>query len=198
MSDELFESLYEAAVRGEREVPWDREEPRPRLVEWARGLDGKGQSALVVGAGFGTDAEFVSGLGFDTTAFDVAPTAVRLARERHPGTRVNYTVADLLDPPEAWRQRFDLVVECLTAQSIPDGPRPRAIANIAAMAAPGGTLLVIASGRDEEDGPVQGPPWPLTRAEVESFATGGLETVAIEAFPQHPRWRAEFRRPPLP
>ena len=195
MSDEPFERLYEAAVRGEWEVPWDREEPRPRLVEWARGLDGEGRRALVVGAGFGTDAEFVSGLGFDTTAFDVAPTAVRLARERHPGSRVDYVVADVLDPPEAWRQDFDLVVECLTAQSIPDDPRPRAIANIAAMVAPGGTLLVIASGRDEEDGPVQGPPWPLTRAEVESFTTGGLEVVEIEAFPEHPRWRAEFRRP---
>ncbi len=32
-----FEPLYAAAERGEREVPWDRGEPRDLLVEWAVG-----------------------------------------------------------------------------------------------------------------------------------------------------------------
>ena len=82
-----FEPLYAAAARGEREVPWDRDEPRDLLVEWASGreLDGHGLGALVVGCGFGADAEYLSSLGFDVTAFDVAPTAVRAAQERHPG-----------------------------------------------------------------------------------------------------------------
>ena len=98
-----FEPLYAAAERGEREVPWDRDEPRDLLVEWAsgRGLDGHGLGALVVGCGFGADAEYLSSLGFDVTAFDVAPTAVRGAQERHPGSSVDYVVADLLDPPQA-------------------------------------------------------------------------------------------------
>ena len=39
-----FEPLYAAAARGERSVPWERDEPREALVEWAeaRGLDGRG------------------------------------------------------------------------------------------------------------------------------------------------------------
>ena len=197
MSDDptgWFEPLYAAAARGEREVPWNRDEPREALVEWARGRDGSGRAALVVGCGFGTDAEYLSGLGFDVTAFDVAPSAVRGAQERHPDSDVTYLVADLLDPPRPWSEAFMFVYECLTVQSLPDSVRPTAIANVAACVAPRGTLLVIASGRDEADEPVHGPPWPLTRGEVESFARGGVEAVRIEALPG-PRWRAEFRRP---
>ena len=69
------------------------------------------------------------------------------------------------------------------------------------MVAPAGTLIVIATARDEQKGPVAGPPWPLTRAEVEAFAAAGLAAVRIEdvrdaAPPGSRRWRAEFHRPP--
>jgi SAM-dependent methyltransferase len=190
-----FEPLYAAAERGERDVPWDRGEPRDLLVEWASGrqLDGAGLGALVVGCGFGADAEYLSSLGFDVTAFDVAPTAVRGAQERHPGSSVDYVVADLLDPPRAWAEAFAFVFESLTVQSLPESVRSHAIARVGAFVAPRGTLLVVASGREEADR-VDGPPWPLTRAEVESFARGGLEAAEVESMPG-PRWRAEFRRP---
>ena len=181
-------------------VPWDREAPHPVLLEWGRRSepDGRGRRALVVGAGLGADAEYIAGFGFDTVAFDVAPTAVETARRRFPGSSVRYVVADLLDPPGEWRAAFDLVVESLTVQSLPDPPRAEAIAGVAAMVAPGGTLIVVATARDERSGPVQGPPWPLTRAEIDAFATGDLEPVRIEEIRDDeapPRWQAEFRRP---
>ena len=199
MSDDptgWFEPLYAAAERGEAEVPWARNAPREALVEWAeaRGLDGTGRGAVVVGCGFGADAEYLSSLGFDVTAFDVAPSAVRAARERHPGSAVHYVTGDLLEFPAPWGEAFAFVFESLTVQSLPDAVRAQAIANVGRLVAPRGTLLVIASGRDEADGPVNGPPWPLTRGEVESFASGGIESVRIDQLPG-PRWRAEFRRP---
>ena len=137
----------------------------------------------------------MAGLGFDTLAFDVAPTAVRAARRRFPESRVDYVVADLLDPPPAWRDAFDLVVECITIQSMPVAVRAEATANVAAMVAPGGTLIVV-SGVHESGGPREGPPWPLTRAEVEAFAGQGLTPVEIELVVRagDARWRAEFRR----
>src|SRR4051812_24072472 len=96
-----FEPLYAAAEKGEAHVPWDRGEPNRRLVEWAEatGLQGDGRRAIVVGAGLGDDAELVADHGFATVAFDVAPTASRLARERFPDTRVDYRAADLLELP---------------------------------------------------------------------------------------------------
>ena len=90
-------------------------------------MDGSGLGAMVVGCGFGADAEYLSSLGFDVTAFDVAPTAVRAAQERHPGSAVHYVAADLLDFPAAWGEAFAFVFDALTVQSLPDSVRPQAI-----------------------------------------------------------------------
>ena len=144
-----FEPLYAAAEQGETQVPWDRGAPNRWLVAWAEANRprGEGRRAIVVGAGLGDDAEHVAGLGFSTVAFDVSPTAARLARERFPDTRVDYRAADLLELPMAWRGAYDLVVEIRTVQSLPSAPRPAAIAAIRGLVAPGGTALVIAAAR---------------------------------------------------
>jgi SAM-dependent methyltransferase len=198
-----FERLYAAAEDGSAIVPWDRGRPHWLLTAWAqdRGLDGDGRRALVVGCGLGADAEFIAGLGFGTVAFDISASAVRAARRRFPASTVDYQVADLLDPPAAWRQAFDLVVESQTIQALPDPPRRAAIARIGDMVAPGGTLVVIALARDAGEDPGQWPPWPVTRAEVEAFAADGLVRARIEdvadsgQVPPGRRWLAEFRRP---
>ena len=197
-----FDELYAAAERGERDVPWDRAEPNPRLVEWARerGMTGDGKSAVVVGSGLGEDAEYVAGLGFDTTAFDVAPTAIRAMERKFPDSRVKYVVADLLDAPAGWHQAFDFVLESITVQALPPDYHAEATRRVTELVAAGGTLLVLSAAREEHDEP-DGPPWPLARKEVEAFEQDGLETVRIEAihdvtdesFPH--RWRAELRRP---
>ena len=194
-----FERLYVAADEGEAIVPWDRGAPHPLFVEWAaaRRLEGHGRRALVVGAGFGEDAEYLAQLGFATVAFDISATAVRAARERFPASTVEYVTADLLAAPAEWRAAFDLVVEIFTVQALPDALRTRATEAVAGLVAPGGTLIVITAARDEDDGPMQGPPWPLTRREVEAFGSTGLRAVRIEDLghagdPAARRWRAEF------
>jgi SAM-dependent methyltransferase len=161
------------------------------------GLVGAGKRAVVVGCGLGRDAEFVAGLGFATTAFDVAETAVRVARERHTGSPVDYRVADLLDLPGEWRHGFDLVVESNNVQALPRSLRERATTAVGSLVAPGGTLLVLAAAATEwgEDG----PPWPLTRDEVSGFGVGGLREESVELIPAEDdplvtRWRAVFRR----
>ncbi len=194
-----FEQLYTRARDGDAVVPWDRGGPNPLLVEWAPGADGAGRRALVVGSGLGDDAEHVAGLGFDTLAFDIAPTAVATARRRFPHSTVEYRTADLLDPPAEWRAAFDLVIESITVQSLPERLHAGAIAQVAAMVAPGGTLLVLSGARADGEH-ADGPPWPLTRAEIDAFAQDGLLPVRVEhlrdagASP-YSRWRAEFARP---
>src|SRR4051794_30955107 len=175
-----FETLYTEAEQGTAEVPWDRPAATPLLSAWAAetGVSGAGRRALVVGCGLGRDAEFVAGLGFATTAFDISETAVRVARERHPRSLVRYVVADLLDPPASWRSHFDLVVESNNVQALPGALRDRAIAPVGTLVAPGGTLLVLAAKADEPGD--DGPPWPLTRAEVESFGGDGLDAASID------------------
>jgi SAM-dependent methyltransferase len=197
-----FEELYVAAEAGEREVPWNRDEPNVRLVAWAEqhGLTGGGGRALVVGSGLGQDAEYIGRLGFDTTAFDVAPTAIRSMEQRFPGSPVKYVVADLLDPPRDWLHAFDFVLESITVQSMPQDYHAESTARVTEFVAPGGTLLVLSAAREEDERP-DGPPWPLSLSELEAFEQGGLETVRIEEIrdttdePFPFRWRAEFRRP---
>ena len=195
-----FEQVYAAAAAGRTEVPWDRGAPSRYLTQWAaeRAVRGQGRSAVVVGCGLGDDAEFIAGLGFQTTAFDISPTAIATAHRRFPGSAVRYQTADLLNWPKAWHQAFDLVVESMTLQALPDPPRGDAIVGLGGLVAPRGTLIVIA--RATAPGPpVHGPPWALTRAEIDAVAGSGLEPVRIEDLtdPEMPwprRWRAEFRR----
>jgi SAM-dependent methyltransferase len=195
-ADGGFEELYAAAADGTAEIPWDRAEPSAMLVAAAL-PSGGGQRALVVGCGLGRDAEYVAALGYATTAFDLAPTAIRLARQRHPGSAVDYRVADVFAPPAEWERAFDLVVEANTIQSLPPGRRAPAIARVAGFVASGGMLVVLAAKETLIGG--DGPPWPLTRAEIESFGRAGLHTATIEEIPApddplHVRGRATFTR----
>lgn len=198
-----FEQLYQAAARGEFVIPWASLVPNPHLVQWAtaRSLRGTGRTAVVVGCGFGDDAEFVASLGFDVVAFDISPTAIEGARSRFPGSSVNYTPGDLLNPAASWLGAFDLVVEIYTVQPLTGTARTTALSVLPRFVAPGGTLLIIAHAT-EETAPERDPsrfPWPLTRAEVDSAADGILHPVNVELFrddetPPTLRWRAEFHR----
>jgi SAM-dependent methyltransferase len=191
----MFEAIYTGAEAGAAKPPWDYGAPRPQLVEWAEAQDlaGGGGEALVVGCGYGADAEFLASLGFRTTGFDFAPTAIAGARRKHPDTEVTYLVADVLDLPREWQGRFDLVVESLTVQSMPPELHNVAARNIAGLVAPQGTLLVLATTR-EEVSEVTGPPWPLTRSEVEGFANGDLVLRRLERIENGAWWRAELTR----
>jgi SAM-dependent methyltransferase len=190
-----FDRLYAAGAAGEVSLPWEREAPHPLLEEWveARDLRGEDRRAVVVGCGLGADAEYLARRGFATTGFDIAATAVRLAKERHPGTAVDYRVADLLDLPVHWEGAFDLVVEVFTIQALPDPPRGTVMRAVADLVAPGGTLLAVAFRRTEHDGD-EGPPFPLDRPVMERLA-GEMTVVGLEALDEPPRWRAEYQRP---
>jgi SAM-dependent methyltransferase len=191
-----FEQLYAEAAQGRAVVPWDRGGPHPLLVEWFESRPGPrpGQRALVVGAGPGSDAAFLAGLGWTVTAFDIAPSAVAAARSRFADSGVDFQVADVLDPPADWSGAYGLVLESYTVQSLPVRLRPAVVSRIRAFVAPGGQLLVLAAAVDTHL--EAGPPWPLTRADVESFAGAGVEAARIEDLTTGDvrRWRAEFRR----
>jgi hypothetical protein len=194
-----FEELWSAADRGEVGTPWNRSAPHWALAEWADGTDGTGRRAVVVGAGLGADAEHLSTLGFATTAFDISATAVRTARDRHPGTAVDYRVADLLGLPADLVGTFELVVEIFTVQALPRSVRSRAMAGVRGLVAPGGTLLVVQAVREDDEPVGAAPPWLLDRAEMTAFAGDGLVLDFLHRLPHptpagRPAWRAVLTR----
>ena len=190
-----FDELYAAGSAGEVSMPWDRTTPQVDLREWAEreGIDGAGQRAVVVGCGLGADAEYLATLGFATTAFDISPTAVEVARSRNEGSGVDYRVADLLALPDEWRHAFDLVVEIFTLQALPDPPREAAADAVTGLVAEGGTLLAVAFRYADSGNAETGPPFPLGRDFMEGLARGGLHAVRLEEV-DGPRWRATYRR----
>ena len=193
-----FDRLYAAGAAGEVSMPWDRDEPQPLLRDWTRReqVKGRDKRAVVVGCGLGADAEYLATLGFDTIGFDVSPTAVRLARERHPDSTVDYRVADLLDLPEEWHHAFDLVVEVFTLQALPDPPRGDAARAVAGLVAPGGRLVAVAFRATEDVDPLDGPPFALTRESIEAVATEGLQVAKAEELELDGamRWRVAYHR----
>ncbi|MFW5473599.1 class I SAM-dependent methyltransferase [Knoellia sp. CPCC 206450] len=193
-----FEELYAAGEAGEVTMAWDHDDPQPLLAAWLRehGVRGEGRTAVVVGCGLGADAEHVASLGFQTTAFDLSPTAIRTALGRHPDTKVDYRAADLFDLPEGWRQAFDLVVDVYTVQALPRELRERTVGAIADLVAPGGTLVAV-QGVLPPDDDGSGPPWLLTGDDVALFAGHGLsevEVVADGSLTDYPCWRAVLAR----
>ena len=201
-----FDRLYRAGESGHVAVPWSRSEAQHFLTDWAasRSLHGGGRRAIVVGCALGADAEFVACLGYETTAFDISPAAIRLTRRRHRGSPVHYTVADLLDFRRTWTRAFDLVVEIITVQALPDPPRSDAIANVGRLVGSAAcwwrSLWRSPRMRAERRKRRRGP---SSREEIDHFAVDGLDQVSVEVLslpgtPDEYRWRAEFirTRPP--
>lgn len=196
-----FEALYREAQAGKNVLPWADRGASPGLLEFwtARPQDTRGKKALVIACGLGDDAEQLAAWGFATTAFDIAKTAIAMARRRFPNSNVEYRAADLLAAPEEWRQAFDFVFEANTVQALPHGLRAQAIRSIAGFVRPGGKLLAVVRGREPHE-PVGELPWPLTREEMQEFVHAGLQEERFEEYldaedPPTRRYRALYRRP---
>ena len=196
-----FEQLYKEGVAGETEIPWADMEPNRFFKAWAEknGLKGKGRNALVVGSGLGDDAIYLEQLGFNVTAFDISQTAVDWAKRLHPESKVRFEQGDLLEPYPRWLGAFEFVLEIYTIQPLPIDLRPVVLDRVASLVAPGGELVVVARGRDDDEEPEQ-LPWPLSRGDLGRFLENGLEQVSFEEVPPEedddtPRFIVEYERP---
>jgi SAM-dependent methyltransferase len=196
-----FELLYKEAEQGQNVVPWADRGANPGLLDfWSLNPQStQEKKALVIACGLGDDAEQLAAWGFDTTAFDISETAMRMARRRFPESKVTYTVADLFHPPSKWEQNFDFVFEANTVQALPLTLRAQAIHKIASFVRPGGKLLAIVRGREEGE-PLGELPLPLTRTEMNEFVSAGLTENRFEEYfdkedPPARRFRCLYTRP---
>jgi 2-polyprenyl-3-methyl-5-hydroxy-6-metoxy-1,4-benzoquinol methylase len=196
-----FEVLYKEGEGGKSVVPWADRGANSGLIEFwgARPQATDGKKALVIACGLGDDAEQLADWGFETTAFDISETAIRMAQKRFPKSGVKYRVADLFQPPAEWERKFDFVFEANTVQALPAKIRVQAIHEIAGFVRPGGKLLAIVRGR-EADEPEGELPWPLTRAEMNEFVRAGLTEESFEEYfdnedPPARRFRGLYTQP---
>ncbi|MDE2578517.1 MAG: class I SAM-dependent methyltransferase [Hyphomicrobiales bacterium] len=190
-----FRAVYDLAEGDAARVPWADLAPHPLLADWLRDRRLTGR-ALDIGCGLGDNAEAIAKAGAQTSAFDLSENAIAWARKRFPQSSVDYRAADLFATPRDWRGAFDFAHECYTLQALGPAALPAAARAIAQTLKPGAQLLVIARARDERE-EIPGPPWPLTRSQIDTIAQAGLRLEALEDIPEGgPRgrhWRALFR-----
>lgn len=195
-----FDSIYTDAEGDHRAVFWADLEPNPYLLAWLEtsGIEHKGRKAIAIGCGVGDDAEALSAVGYEVTAFDISPEAIRLCKNRYPDTRVNYLLADLFDYPSPWAESFNLVYECNTIQVLPGKYRIQARDAMVSLLSPEGYLLVSCrsrlTGEQEDDIPL-----PLDKGEIDGFIRYGLSEESFETYndtqdPSVPHFFASYRK----
>lgn len=179
-----FEALYAQADGNNEVIPWADLEPNRYFRAFAEktGLLGDSRSALVVGCGLGDDARYLHDLGFKVTAFDISPTAIEWAKRLHADTDIRFEVMDLFEPYRGWLDAFNFVLEVYTIQPLPMEMRDRTIDAIAGFVAPGGELIVVTRGREDEE-ETDELPWPMSRKELSRFEQHGLKQTYFEILP---------------
>lgn len=203
-----YERIYAEAGSDTSRVPWADGHACPHMISWlnraACGLVRPGARALVVGCGLGDDVVELEHRGYDPIGFDISPTAIHWAAQRHREHAERFMVADLLAIPTRLKHRFDLVIEIYTLQSLHPTLRAAAARSLAELLSPRGVLLVICRRREDDEPLVvqDGPPWPLCPRDVgEIMEQAGLTPLgAPEAFMDHeqppkPRYLATFAKP---
>lgn len=177
----FFNVVYERADDDAAQIPWADLAPKPQLVNWLKNNPGNEKTALDIACGLGDNAEEISAAGYQTTAFDLAVSAINWAKQRFPDTAVTYQTANLFEQPQAWQSGFDLVNECYTLQALPPQMLEKTTLAIASLVKPGGTLLVYTRLRPHDKEP-DGPPWPLRHDDAMKFQDLGFDLIAEERF----------------
>lgn len=134
---------------------------------------------LDAGCGTGENALYVASLGLSVFGFDIAETALAIARQkaRDRGIEVEFAAADAFRLERLGR-RFDTVLDCGLFHTFDGDERARYVASLASVTEHGGTLYVLCFS---DIGPDTGP-HPVGREELSAaFGSGaGWQVAAIE------------------
>ena len=174
----FFESVYKNADHDDlAAIPWATLAPNVYLEKHLSMHEPvSGKKALVIGCGLGDDALILEKHGYEVEAIDISPSAIDLAKKRHPESKVDFHVGDIYDMPGSSIGKYDFVYEGLTIQSLPPADREKLVRIIVSLVADNGELLVYAHSQNDEEN-FGGPPWPLYADEFALFEKEGLEKI---------------------
>ena len=166
---DYWEDRYRA-----QDMPWEKGAPSPGLVDFLSAHpELPRQSVCVPGCGTGHDVRAWAGAGFNVFGFDIAPTAVRLAREATiaAGLNAEFALADFLsaEPP----QQFDWVFEHTLFCAIQPDERPLYCQSLLRWLKPQGYYLAVNYLIPDKEG----PPFGTTREELWNRFSGDFELL---------------------
>lgn len=155
MNSDYWENRYQT-----RDMPWEKGEPSPGLVDFLEGHPKLPRGSVCVpGCGTGHDARVFARAGFATFGFDFAPSAIQTARNQSAGLSITFTQSDFLrdEPP----QQFDWLFEHTLFCAIDPRERVDYVRAVLRWLKPGGQFLAVNYIDCDSDG----PPFPTTREE---------------------------------
>jgi SAM-dependent methyltransferase len=158
MSATDWEARYQSG-----NMPWEKGEASPGLVDFLAANPGLARGTVCVpGCGTGHDARVWSRAGFEVTGYDLAPSAVRLARERTAaaGLKAQFAQGDF--PADEPPRQFDWLFEHTLFCAIDPAGRERYVSAALRWLKPGGNYLAVNYMIPDKDG----PPFGTTRAEL--------------------------------
>jgi SAM-dependent methyltransferase len=158
MSETDWEQRYQTG-----DMPWEKGEPSPGLVDFLAAHPGLACGAVAVpGCGTGHDVRAWAKAGFQAYGFDLAPSAIHLARERTvaAGLRADFAQLDFLSatPPQAFDWLFEHTLFCAIDPSRRDDYVQAAVRWLK----PDGQFLAVHYMIPDKDG----PPFGTERAEL--------------------------------
>ena len=156
------------------DTPWNKGEPSPGLMDFLANHPGAVRGPVAVpGCGFGHDACAWARAGVAAVGFDLAPSAVALARKHAPaGLPVSFEQADFLEgnPPRRFNALFEHTLYC----AIQPEMRAAYARAAARWVQPGGTFVAVHYFLPVGE---EGPPFGCDRNEILSRFSDGFELL---------------------
>ena len=150
------------------ETPWDKGAPHPGLVEFLKRTPVHGR-VLVPGCGAGHDSRALAATADEVVGLDIAPSAITRAKAHPVVGGERYQLSDFFALPPSLRGTFDVVFEHTCFCAIDPSLREKYVAAVASALKPGGHLLAIFYLDPGLDPGESGPPFGVTREELDSF-----------------------------
>ncbi|HUR45761.1 MAG TPA: methyltransferase domain-containing protein [Candidatus Saccharimonadales bacterium] len=169
MSETDWEQRYQTG-----DMPWEKGEPSPGLVDFLSvNSDLPRGSVAVPGCGTGHDVRVWAKAGFEAHGFDLAPSAIKLAREKTlaAGLNAEFQQADFLSgpPPKTFDWLFEHTLYC----AIDPARRDDYVQAVLRWLKPGGNFLAVHYMLSDKEG----PPFGANQDEIMKRFSPHLEMV---------------------
>ena len=157
MSHTDWEQRYQSG-----DMPWEKGAPSPGLVDFLAAHPELSRGTVCVpGCGTGHDARAWAAAGWAVTGLDLAPSAVRLSRERTAAANLDAKFAQLDFLAGVPPASFDWIFEHTLFCAINPADRDRYVAAVERWLRPGGQYLTVSYLIPD----TEGPPFGTTRDE---------------------------------
>ena len=168
-------------------APWDIDMPQPAVVRLAS-EGGFAGAVLDAGCGTGENALHIASLGLSVLGFDVAETALAIAREKAAdrGIGAEFVAGDALHVERLGAGPFDTVLDCGLFHTFDADERAAYVAGLKSVTRHDGTLYVLCFS----DEGLETGPHPISEKELRAAfnAGSGWAVSTIEPDRIHTRY----------